>query len=211
MSQARAGLLETLRAQTAQVTLAELRTLTGLHENTIREHLDALHQRGLVQRHRAQPNGRGRPAWLYEASPGDKPEQSEYAGLATALASTLHRTSASPRDDAIVAGQEWGRELARDRGRRPDEAAGRAVIDLLGGLGFGPETDGSDSEVRLTRCPLLDTAYRYPDVVCGVHLGIVRGAMKEYGADPLPVELAPFAEPGACRLHLAGRPQPEQP
>jgi hypothetical protein len=35
-----------------------------------------------------------------------------------------------------------------------------------------------------------------------VHLGIVRGALTEYGADPAGSALVPFAEPGACRLVL---------
>jgi hypothetical protein len=39
-------------------------------------------------------------------------------------------------------------------------------------------------------------------VVCQVHLGIVRGALEVYRGDPEPTALLPFAEPGACRLHL---------
>jgi hypothetical protein len=35
-----------------------------------------------------------------------------------------------------------------------------------------------------------------------VHLGIVRGALDRLGGDPEPTALLPFAEPGACRLHL---------
>jgi hypothetical protein len=33
-----------------------------------------------------------------------------------------------------------------------------------------------------------------------VHLGLVRGALEEYGADPTGSDLVPFAEPGACLL-----------
>src|SRR3546814_19925983 len=53
--------------------------------------------------------------------------------------------------------------------------------------------------VRLTRCPLLETAKEFPDVVCGVHLGIVRGALEEYGGDSERTDLFAFSEPGACR------------
>jgi len=61
----------------------------------------------------------------------------------------------------------------------------------------------------LLRWPLLEAAHKYPDVVCGVHLGIVRGALEEYGADPSNTDLFPFSEPGACRLDLrtAGKPR----
>jgi predicted ArsR family transcriptional regulator len=79
-------------------------------------------------------------------------------------------------------------------------------VAVLDELGFAPEGDRDNAVVRLTRCPLLDTARRFPDVVCAVHLGIVQGALEEYDADPGSAELYPFSEPGACRLHLDGRP-----
>jgi predicted ArsR family transcriptional regulator len=156
-----------------------------------------------VQRTPAAPRGRGRPAWLYSATA--PAGQSEYAGLAATLASAIQRTSSAPRADGIAAGAEWGHGLARDKGgppRRGEAAARRQVVALLDDLGFAPEANRAQSKVRLTRCPLLEAAYRYPDVVCGVHLGIVRGALEEYGADGAGSELYPFAEPGACRLEL---------
>jgi len=188
--------------------MAALAESTGLHANTLRDHLDALEEAGLVGRRRAAPIGPGRPAWLYEAADDDGPARTEYAGLASALAASIHRTSADPRADAVVAGEEWGHDLARRHGRPPSRGAvvaRREVVDLLDELGFAPETDGRAEEVRLTRCPLLEAAHRYPDVVCGVHLGIARGALDEYDADPSAAALFPFSEPGACRLHLGGR------
>lgn len=209
MSKSRAELLEIMQAQPEPTTLAALVTATGLHANTLREHLLALEKIGHVRRERAEPSGRGRPAWLYEATdPGDLGGRSEYAGLAATLASAIHRTSRSPREDSIVAGTEWGHELASAHGRPPvkgQAAARREVIALLDEIGFAPQSDERASVVKLTRCPLLEAAYRYPDVVCGVHLGIVRGALKEYGADASRSDLFPFSEPGACRLELMQR------
>ncbi|MFW6091440.1 MAG: hypothetical protein ACODAF_06145 [Actinomycetota bacterium] len=43
-------------------------------------------------------------------------------------------------------------------------------------------------------------------VVCSVDLGIVRGALAELGGQPRNAALLPFAEAGACRLHLAVAP-----
>lgn len=216
MSPARATVLAALRRQPGPIALAELATATGLHPNTLREHIDALTHLGLVERRRAQPRGRGRPAWLYEAVDSPDEPGSTYGGLAAALATVIHRTSRSPREDAIRAGTTWGRELARKRpeagrmGRGPERhaTAARRVVELLRQLGFAPDANTRQGVVRLTRCPLLDTARRYPDVVCGVHLGIVRGALEEYGGDPTGSDLVPFSEPGACRLDLplpAGR------
>lgn len=208
LSRAQTRVLTALRAEGEPVTLTDLSLVTGLHANTLRDHLDALESTGRVRRRPAAPSGPGRPRTLYEPTPADRSGRSEYAGLAAALASTIHRTSPDPRRDAAEAGEGWGHELAADRGRpgRPGDAgARREVIALLDDLGFATEADRRAVDVRLTRCPLLDTARRYPDVVCAVHLGIVRGALEEYGADPSGVELHPFAEPGACSLHLGHR------
>lgn len=209
LSASRAGVLETLQEATEPATLARLTAATGLHTNTLREHLDALVARGLVRRFPAPPSGRGRPAWLYEATQPDVDSAgSEYAGLAATLAAHISRTSRDPRADAVAAGNAWGHDLARKTGR-PDSpgavAARRQVVDLLDGIGFAPETDDRATVARLTRCPLLETAREFPDVVCGVHLGIVRGALDEYGADSTRTDLEPFAEPGACRLTLLTR------
>lgn len=209
LSRAQSRVLTALEAERKPVTLTDLSLATGLHANTLRDHLDALESAGLVRRRSAAPSGPGRPRTLYEPTPADRSGRSEYAGLAAALASTIHRTSPDPRADAAEAGELWGRELAADRDRpaEPGEAGARhEVVTLLGEIGFAPEADAAAVTARLTRCPLLDTARRYPDVVCAVHLGIVRGALAEYGADPSAAELHPFAEPGACRLHLAATP-----
>lgn len=207
LSQSRVALLDRLESQAEPATLGALTTATGLHANTLREHLDALVDQGMVRRQRAEPRGRGRPAWLYERTDADpQSEASEYAGLAVTLAAAMHRGSGSPGEDAVAAGVEWGRKLARGGATRPgaDEKSPRArVLDLLDDLGFVPEPDEEFATVRFTRCPLLQAADSYPDVVCGVHLGIVRGALAEFGATATGAVLLPFAEPGACLLELS--------
>lgn len=195
-----------LRSQTEPVTLTGLSRAAGLHPNSVREHLDALVADGLAMRSVAPPSGRGRPAWLYESTGADPEGTSEYAGLAAALAEAIHRRSPTPSEDAHAAGLGWGRDLARQRGATIEAtaaAARRRVISLLDDLGFAPETDARAATVRLTRCPLLEAAHSYPDVVCAVHLGLTRGALEEYGAESDDVRLLPFAEPGACLLHLS--------
>lgn len=202
LSDSAAAILEVLRAQAEPLTLAALTRTIGLHANTVREHLDVLVRRGLAQRHRAEPGGRGRPAWLYSATDSEV-GTSEYAGLAAALAAAISRSSPSPAADGAAAGEEWGRDLARARGAAPTtpDAARTRVVELLDDLGFRPQQQPEDpATVRLTRCPLLEAAHRHPEVVCAVHLGIVRGALEAYGADPAGSELEPFSEPGACRL-----------
>jgi predicted ArsR family transcriptional regulator len=210
LSPSRLAILEQLRDQPEPLTQAALVRITGLHANTVREHLEGLLRVGLVRRFAAQPQGRGRPAWLYETTPegdteGDGGSSGEYAGLAAALAGTLAATSTDPRADAVRAGEAWGRELVRNRGASDEadspEDARERVVTMLGDLGFAPQRGEDDpAQVQLTHCPLLAAAHRHPDVVCGVHLGIVRGALLEYGAAPEGAHLEPFARPGSCRL-----------
>lgn len=205
LSASRSAILERLRDQPEPVTQSALVLATGRHPNTVREHLEGLVGAGLVRRFPAEPQGRGRPAWLYEAVGDAGSADSEYAGLAAALAATIARTSPRPREDAAVAGEAWGHELVRDRAETaadPEEARSR-VVAMLDDLGFSPHQDADDpAQVRLTRCPLLAAAHRHPDVVCGVHLGIVRGALDEHGFPSDASALAPFSEPGSCLLTI---------
>jgi len=233
LSTARARILDVLIDQPEPCTVAALSELIRQHPNTIREHLDMLIYDRLVMRTRADVQARGRPAWLYSAAPdaGSEPGSREYAALASALAGQIARTSRHPHADAIEAGRMWGRDLVRrsrtttdpssetganetvpKKGTAPrsasassDVVARREVIDLLEELGFAPSADTRARVVKLHRCPLLEAAHQQPEVVCGVHLGIVRGALGELGNDPERTEgtaLQPFSEPGACRLDL---------
>ncbi len=232
LSSARARILDILTDQPEPCTVSALTALTRQHPNTIREHLDGLVDDGLGVRTRGPAQGRGRPAWLYSAAAdfGSEPGTREYAGLASTLAAQIARSSARPFADSVAAGRDWGRELVR-RGRasvrtspateeagnetgvapakaRTAIAARRQVVSLLTELGFAPSADARAGVVTLRRCPLLEAANQYPDVVCGVHLGVVRGALDELGADPDRTEqtaLQPFSEPGACRLDLLPR------
>lgn len=211
LSRSRATLLHALGDQSEPTTLAALVRLTGLHENTVREHLDALVRRRLVTRTRAEPRGRGRPPWLFAAALQTSSD-SEYAGLASALAGAIATTSHHPRRDAMAAGRAWGARLAADL---PTDKADRVdqTEELFDTLGFAPERDDAADQptLRLTRCPLLEAAHRHPEVVCAVHLGLTEGALAAYGSPYDGVDLEPFAEPGACRLTLAPTPEPDSP
>lgn len=205
LSSSRAAMLALLRAQRDPVRVEALVKASGLHHNTVREHLSALVHRGLVVREPAPAVGRGRPAWLYRAASADVAAAPEYAGLASALAAMIARTSTSPANDAQLAGSDWGHRLAVERDARPGtdpRSARRAVVDLLDELGFDPTSDEDGRTVRLHSCPLLRAAVEHPEVVCAVHLGLAKGALVEYGQDPSGTSLDPFAEPGACVLRM---------
>lgn len=205
LSGQRLRVLEYVRAH-SPVRVVDAATALDLHPNTVREHLDAITELGLVERSTATAVGRGRPATLYRVSAADPAVAvRDYAGLATALAGHLARTSAHPERDARAAGTDWGRELIDECSQAGDDPR-QSVLKMLARLGFAPEEEdapGTHRGIALRRCPLLDAARRYPTVVCQVHLGIVEGMLEQLGVPSgRGLDLIPFAEPGACRLFL---------
>ncbi|WP_336708591.1 helix-turn-helix transcriptional regulator [Oerskovia sp. USHLN155] len=237
LSRARLAVLDVLASQSEPCSVASVATALDQHPNTVREHLEGLVEAGLATSENAPAQGRGRPARLYSPAT-ESPTTAgaaEYAGLASALAAQIARSSADPVGDALAAGRAWGADLVAgheppsgDRGHGPSGegadgaalqatalpdrahvaiAARHEVVALLDRLGFAPQADDDAASVALTRCPLLEAAYRNPEVVCAVHLGLAQGALERLGAPREGTSLLPFAEPGACRLRL--RPQPE--
>ena len=200
LSPARQRVLEWLRMAQDPVTVSQCAATLDLHENTARNHLEALADDGLAVRSKQPSQGRGRPRTLYRGMAD--PRNREYAALAAALARIIVTTSDDPQRDARDAGEIWGAQLSGDR--LPDSAreARTEVVKILDDLGFEPRPEGHLHSVALTRCPLLDVARQNTDVVCCVHLGLVQGALEQMGHPNPDVQLFPFAEPGACRLHL---------
>lgn len=186
------------------VSTADLVRATGLHENTVRGHLERLREDGYIRRFRDEAAGRGRPAWRWRAV--EPAGLSAYAGLAATLASALGQAASSPSAAARSAGVTWGARLVADRsaahegGRSPVAAARALVVDVMREQGFGPEVDSAS--VRLHSCPLLAAAADNTAIVCAAHEGMVEGIARANGAD-LESSLTPFAADGACVLRLS--------
>jgi predicted ArsR family transcriptional regulator len=201
----RSRLLDVLQASGGPIGIAELAEHVGLHPNSVREQLARLVDAGLVEREVAPPAGRGRPGLRYRARPetdGSEP----YRALAGVLADQLARTP-DPTAASLAAGERWGRSLVGDpeRALTDDEAVGR-IVALLDEAGFAPESPARPSDpIRLRRCPFDPLARTEPSVVCGVHLGLMRGALAELEAPLDAIALEPFVEPDLCLAHLGVR------
>jgi predicted ArsR family transcriptional regulator len=206
--ESRARVLEALRRAERGMDASELAARVGLHVSTVRFHLRALEAAGLVVRAVERSGRPGRPRVVHRAAL-DGGER--YAELARALAASLRRARADAARAALGAGRAWGREAALATGERPASPgeAVRALVGILDELGFAPEAVGGEGSVavRLRRCPFVEVARADPEVVCSVHLGIMRGALSAWGSGVRATELRPFVEPGLCvaRLSLAGR------
>jgi len=208
-------MLAVLRAGDEPCDVHRLAEHLGLHVNTVRAHLRVLEQAGLVTSQREDRDRPGRPRLVYRATTAaagmgsDDDERGRgYRFLAEILASYVAATAADPSAAAEQAGTVWGRYLVDRPGpfqRVAPAAAVERIVEMLDELGFAPEVDGDDPEsprVLLRRCPFLDVAKEQQQVVCGIHLGLMRGALDELGVDVEVRDLLPFVEPSLCVSHL---------
>jgi predicted ArsR family transcriptional regulator len=207
----RARIVEELRAERAGQDVRTLAGRLGLHENTVRWHLGLLADAGLVES-RPSANGRpGRPRMLYVLRPGARAGgRDEHRLLATILTGTVAGVPDGERR-AEDAGRAWGRYLVR----RPsplahvgEEEAVAEVTRLLDEEGFAAESHGS--EIHMRRCPFHDLAETNPGVVCGVHRGLMAGALEELGSDLEVAGLDVFVQPDLCVARLRQRQLPER-
>lgn len=197
-------MLDALRSATSPLRLTEVCELVGLSPNAVRRHLARLADDGLVEVDHEAPQGPGRPAALYTAAA--EPDDGEaFRTLAGLLGRALNALGDSRATGA--AGRDWARRVVEQRERdgldRPKDALD-VVYDLFAEGGFGPRL--VDAEViELHRCPFITLAVEQPEVVCAVHLGLVRGVLDEYD-DRRTARLVPVLDgSGPCVLRLGGR------
>lgn len=211
LGDSRARVLEALQTAGTPLGVTELAAKVGLHPNTARFHLDHLVEQGLAQRNTEERETPGRPRALYTASRGGAPAgRRSYRLLAQILTSYLANVSRQPELAARRAGEEWGRYLAERPApfRRVDAtAATNQLVQTLDDIGFAPEatTANRRRQILLHHCPFREAAEQHREVVCSVHLGLMRGLLDELDA-PLETEsLEPFVEPDLCVARLAPR------
>lgn len=106
------------------------------------------------------------------------------------------------------AGQEWGRYLGEGPPpltRVDANEATRRLVSAMEDSGFAPEavTKVSRRQVLLHRCPFREVAQEHPDVVCSIHLGLMKGLLTELGAPVVVDRLDPFVEPSQCVASLS--------
>lgn len=207
----RRRIMASLRARDEPVDVHQLATDFDVHVNTVRVHLATLEDAGLVVS-APQPRDRpGRPRLAYratEAAADVEADSPGYRFLAQMLAGYLSSTADDPDEVAQGIGAAWGQHLV-DRPapfEQLDTAEGiDRLVRLLDEFGFAPEQEGGDGQQRhiaLRRCPFLDVAREHQDVVCAIHLGLMRGALDGLGVTVEATALHPFVEPDRCVTDL---------
>ena len=204
----RARVLALLQDAGEPMTASAAGARLGLHVNSARFHLDGLTEDGLVLRRREERSTPGRPKVLYTAatSAPDVAHRS-YRLLAEILTSLVTDKLPDPAASAEQAGHAWGRYLTPP----PEPFQKPQQSEALGSLVHALDTMGFDSHIvsepgslrlEISHCPFLEIAEGHSDVVCSIHLGLIRGILDQGNAPVTAGTLEPLVEPSRCVAHL---------
>lgn len=196
---------------------ADIAESLSLHPNTVRPHLERMRDVGLLA---VQVGGRGdvgRPQHRYSIA-ADAPslglEPPTMPVLARMVLAMAHRLQASP-DDAEAVGRGEGAARARPYAEAPSTL--EALVSDLDRLGFDPVVTeavgteavldgqpGDDAVVAFANCPFADLAREHPELVCGLHRGLVAGFVAEMG-DAETREFCTLTSRTPCRVTVSSR------
>lgn len=206
----RVAVLETLRETGGPMGVRELAERMNLHNNTVRKHLDLLVENGFATRLRDSVARRGRPRYVYAAAPDSSPSEARlrnYRLLASVFAAYLHDAD-DPQAAAEEAGRRFGARSVDEAGIGDGPSAAlERVVRMLDDIGFQPELAPGGAEIRLRHCPFHELARDRQEVVCGIHLGLIRGALQQLGAPEEALRLVPFVTPSLCAVQIGPRPR----
>ena len=208
LGRSRADALDMLRAADGPLGVREVAHRMGLHPNTARFHLEALVEAGLAARETEDRETPGRPRIGYRALADGPAGQRRYRLLAEMLTTLIAGTVPEPVKAAEEAGREWGAYLTPQPPPYQRLTAQDAIAKLtatMTEIGFAPQSEASDDgqyHLCLRQCPFREVAQHHRDVICSMHLGLMRGALGQMRA-PVTVDgLEPFVEPSLCIARL---------
>lgn len=187
-SSSRVEILHLLQT-TPQRTIADLVDATGLHANTVREHLQRLLDDGCIVSETEKRQMRGRPRVLYSAADGadaSSPVQRRKVQESAERGDLLRRIL--PTD---------GEDLSPVEQHQLD-----AIVDQLLDAGFDPVVDEQKLTIDLTPCAHAEAQAGHRDMLCSVHLSLMQGVLTE-ARGPLAIEgMRPACDPRECVVQL---------
>ena len=194
------------------LTTADVAESLELHPNTVRPHLERMRDVGLLELEVSGRGDVGRPQHRYSIAPDapslglEPPTMPVLASMALRMA---QQTGADAGDAEAVGHQEGIRRAV------PYEAAPstlEALVSDLDRLGFDPlvtdaapaDLDDGAAVVAFANCPFARLASEQPDLVCGLHRGIVAGFVEEMG-DAEVREFCTLTARTPCQVTVATR------
>lgn len=179
-----------LLQESPALTITDLTKATGLHPNTVREHLQRLIEGGYVVPEAERRTTRGRPRIRYTAVSGPDAPQSP--------AAQRRAREAAERGDLMRRVMPW------TESGLPDDAQHQldALIEDLQDAGFDPVVDTDELTVDLTPCEHATSQAEHRDVLCAVHIGLMQGVLSGAGG-PLGIDgMLPSCDPTQCHIQL---------
>jgi predicted ArsR family transcriptional regulator len=192
---------------------AEIAETLDLHPNTVRPHLERMRDVGLLDVETDARGTVGRPQHRYSIA-GDAPTLGLEPATFRVLSRMLVRLAAGAglgADEAVESGREQGELDAFAVGAQTAAADGRprsscvaALVARLDALGFDPAVvdDDGQATVAFTHCPFRELAEAHPEVVCGLHRGLVEGFVEAIGGAQVD-EFHPLTDRTPCQVDLA--------
>lgn len=174
-------------------TVSELATCTGLHPNTVREHLQRLIEAGHVLPSVEHRTTRGRPRILYTAVTGTGPASSPITRRKVA--------EAARRGDVMRRVMPWTggavAELGPDATHQLD-----AIVEHLAESGFDPDVDERDLTIDLSPCPHATSQAAHRATLCAVHLSLMQAVLSEAGGPLRASGIRTSSRPADCVVEL---------
>jgi predicted ArsR family transcriptional regulator len=192
---------------------AEIAETLELHPNTVRPHLERMREVGLLEVETEARGAVGRPQHRY-AIAAEAPTLGLEPATFRVLARMLLRLATSAclsRGDAVEAGREQGAidasgATAAGSGdvSTPAHTCVAGLVARLDALGFDPAVvdDDGHATVAFTHCPFRELAESDPDVVCGLHRGLVEGFVDAVGGAQVEA-FHTLTDRTPCRVDLA--------
>ena len=194
--------LEVARAP-QPVGTAQIAESLDLHANTVRPHLERMRELGLLEVSVAAHGGVGRPQHLYCLAP-EAPSLGLEPPVFPMVARMLLRLAATAGvdgDEAVEVGRDHGRDRAA--GHDAGLPCARALVAELGELGFDPQAviDELGAGIGFAHCPFRELAEANPDLVCGLHRGMVEGFVEARGGARID-RFGTLVDRDPCRVDL---------
>lgn len=174
------------------ISLAELSEETGLHANTLRDHVRVLIAEGIIRSETERRPTRGRPPAVYFP----------------VRATTDNEMAQRRVDEAKRHGDLLRRIMASEAPELDEDAMHQldALYEHLDELGLEPDLDEKNLEVALSPCRFHTLVAERGHAVCRVHEGLIRDVL-DRAEGPLEVDrLLPLVTDHQCELLLRLRP-----
>lgn len=174
------------------ISLAELSEQTGLHTNTLRDHVRVLSAEGIIRSDVEHRGTRGRPRALYY--PMDAGVENEAAN--TRIAAAKKHGDLLRR---VMPDTEPSPELNLDQNAVHQLDA---LYEHLDEVGLDPHLAENDLEVALRPCAFHSLVASHREALCRVHEGLIREVLSRAGG-PVEIDrLLPLVTDHRCELML---------